>query len=103
MATELVRCCGYVPQDLVDLIDETSRLLGQSRSATVAEMLSAARPVLEVLRDLALQLEAAPEAHRAALAGFAASMGPLVSSAQEAVEDMRQAAADPRPLTGGSE
>jgi hypothetical protein len=100
MATDLVRVSGYVPADLAALIDEVAGLLGQSRSSLVAEMLSSALPVLEVLRDLARQLEAAPEAHRAALEAFAGSMGPLVASAQEAVAGM---SADPRLVTRGSE
>lgn len=103
MATDLVRVSAYVRPELAALIDEVAHALGQSRSSTVAEALDAAQPVLEVLRDLARQLQAAPEKHREALESLAAGLRPMTDQASDLVASLERLAADPRPVTRGSE
>lgn len=83
MATDKVRVQAYLDPELAALVAETAKALDQSTSALVAEMIENARPVLEVLRDFAATLSAAPERHREALAAFAAAMRPLVEESNE--------------------
>jgi hypothetical protein len=101
MATDKVRVSGYVDTALAGLIDDTAAALGQTRSSLVAEVLQNAGPVMEVLRDLGLALQEAPERHRLALEQFAAAMRPMTEEARIGLEGLERLATDPPPSNRG--
>jgi len=80
MATNRVRVSAYVPEDVAAVLDQAADALEQTRSSLLAEVLTNAVPVLEVLRDLATDLRMAPGLHREKLAEFAAALRPIMDS-----------------------
>jgi hypothetical protein len=67
MATDLKRVTLYVEPALEALLRDVAELSGQSVSSLGADLLRKATPVLEVLKDLMVQLEATPLLHQRAL------------------------------------
>nr|CRY96434.1 hypothetical protein [uncultured prokaryote] len=101
MATNRVRVVTYLDPELAALLEETAKALGQSRSAMAAETLLAAVPVLEVLRDLGVTLQAAPDRHREALAALAVAIRPLADEAQAGLEVFEKLVTEPPPSNTG--
>lgn len=101
MATNRHRVTAYVDEETALVLGQTADALDQTRSSLAAEVLSNAVPVLEVLRDLALDLKSAPDKHREFLADFADSLRPLQSDFDRRLAVVSSRGEDPRRTNRG--
>lgn len=110
MASTLPRVTVYLQPDTHAALSAAADALGQSRSSIAAELLDAAVPMFEAVRDAALVVQRAPRLQRVALSKAAedlerlkASLDDVQGSVLEMIRKAADAADDPRPVTRGSE
>lgn len=77
MATQKVRLTAYVDPATAELVKETAEALDQTTSSLVGDMVSYGVPMLEVLRDMALGIKAAPDKARASMDALASVLRPM--------------------------
>jgi len=96
MPSDKKRILVYLTDEQFALVDRAATSTGESRSATIADLIQSAAPMLERVADLADAIRAAPDDVRATFAGAAVRLeeeyGGLLQQADEFWESLHSAA-----------
>lgn len=89
------RLVTYVSPELHQLVSETADALGQTNSKMLAEILENSAAMLEVMRDLATELNSAPSKQRQVLGAFATEIRTMLRHAENELLPIETAASRP--------